>query len=114
MFVVRYAVAVLFSTPRLTVRCMRADDAPVVAAYRDDPAVNHFQDWDLPYTEATFLERLALNPEFDTIPEGRWVNLALEVEESGGATVIGDLACHLLEGGRVAELGYTLRTEYQG
>ncbi len=114
MFVVRYAVAVLFSTPRLTVRCMRADDAPVVAAYRDDPAVNHFQDWDLPYTEATFLERLALNPGFDTIPEGRWVNLALEVEESGGATVIGDLACHLQEGGRVLEIGYTLRTEFQG
>jgi len=93
---------------------MRADDAPVVAAYRDDPAVNHFQDWDLPYTEERFLERLALNPGFDTIPEGRWVNLALEIDAPGGGIVIGDLACHLQEGGRVAEIGYTLRTEYQG
>ena len=38
----------VFTTPRLTVRMMRAADAPVVAAYRADPAVSHFQDWDLP------------------------------------------------------------------
>ncbi|MBI4934094.1 MAG: N-acetyltransferase [Actinobacteria bacterium] len=104
----------LFSTPRLTVRCMRAADAAVVAAYRNDPVINHFQDWDLPYSEATFLERLAANPEFDTIPEGRWVNLALELDEPGGPVLVGDLACHLHDGGHVAELGYTLRGQYQG
>ena len=114
MFAGGYAGQVLFSTPRLTVRCMRADDAAVVAAYRDDPAINHFQDWDLPYSEETFLERLALNPGFDTIPEGRWVNLALELHEPDGPTLVGDLACHLQEGGRVVELGYTLLAEYQG
>lgn len=93
---------------------MRADDAPVVAAYRNDPAINHFQDWDLPYSEETFLSRLAASPTFDTIPEGRWVNLALELQEPGGATLVGDIACHLHDGGRIVELGYTLRSEYQG
>ena len=50
---------ILFTTPRLAVRMMRDADAPVVAAYRDDPAVNVYQDWDLPYTLEIARDRLA-------------------------------------------------------
>jgi RimJ/RimL family protein N-acetyltransferase len=90
---------------------MRDTDAPVVAAYRDDPAVNVHQDWDLPYTVEIARDRLAQQADLDGVTAGRWVNLALIIEDG---TVIGDVACHLHESGRVAEIGYTLRTEFQG
>ncbi len=100
----------LFSTPRLTVRTMRVDDAPIVAAYRDDPIISEFQDWDLPYTLARATERLAEQEKFDSIVPGEWMNLALVLDDE----VIGDLACHLDETGHVLEIGYTLRAEFQG
>lgn len=115
MFAVGYARAmpadILFTTPRLAVRMMRDADAPIVAAYRDDPAVNVYQDWDLPYTLEIARERLAGQADLDGVTAGRWVNLALVLPDG---TVVGDLACHLHEHGRVAEIGYTLRTEFQG
>ncbi|MEN9644409.1 MAG: hypothetical protein RL238_1078 [Actinomycetota bacterium] len=114
MFVVRYDSAMLFSTPRLTVRTMRAEDAPVVAAYRDDPAVSHFQDWDLPYTLERAQERIATRAAFTGPTPGEWVNLALVLGDPDTGTVIGDVACHLDDTSSVAEIGYTLRTEFQG
>ncbi len=114
MFAVGYDPVVLFSTPRLTVRMMRESDAPVVAQYRDDPAISVFQDWDLPYTVDHARQRLAEQADFDAIPVGKWANLALVRRDDPEQTVIGDLACHLHESGRIAEIGYTLRTEFQG
>lgn len=114
MFAAGYDRAVLFSTPRLTVRMMRLSDAPVVAAYRDDPAIHVFQDWDLPYTLERAQERLAEQAHFHDIPAGDWVNLAMVRRDDPTDTPIGDLACHLHESGRVAEIGYTLRSEFQG
>ena len=114
MFAVGYDRAVLFSTPRLVVRMMRESDAPVVAAYRDDPAINVFQDWDLPYTLQQAQERLAEQAQFDQVPAGHWVNLAMVQRDDPTDTPIGDLACHVHESGGIAEIGYTLRTEFQG
>ncbi len=114
MFAVGYHAPVLFSTLRLAVRIMLESDAAVVAAYRDDPAISVFQDWDLPYTVVHARERLAEQADFDGIPVGQWANLAMVRRDDPEQTVIGDLACHLHESGRIAEIGYTLRTEFQG
>ena len=114
MFAVGYCAPMLFSTPRLDVRMMLESDAPVVAQYRDDPAINHFQDWDLPYTLEVARDRLSHQSMLDGITPGKWVNLALVRRDDPEQTVIGDLACHLHESGRIAEIGYTLRTEFQG
>lgn len=89
---------------------MREADAPIVAAYRDDPAINVFQDWDLPYTLERATKRLAEQAGFDTIIPGGWMNLAMELD----GELIGDLACHVDETGHVAEIGYTLRAEFHG
>ena len=40
------------TTERLTIRMMREPDLGPVLAYRSDPDIAHFQDWDMPYTEA--------------------------------------------------------------
>jgi RimJ/RimL family protein N-acetyltransferase len=93
---------------------MHVSDAPVVAAYRSDPVINVYQDWELPYTLEHARERLAEQARFVDIPVGNWVNLALVRRDDPDETVIGDLACHLHESGRIAEIGYTLRTEFQG
>lgn len=115
MFVKGYPGAMLFSTERVTVRMLREDDAPVVAAYRSDPAVNELQDWDLPYTLEMARSRLAAQAHHTAIPSGEWVNLAIVLgSDPETGTVIGDLACHLQPNGRIAEIGYTLRTEFQG
>lgn len=103
----------LFSTPRLSVRMMRIEDAPVVAAYRDDPAVNHFQDWDLPYTLERAQQRIAETVQLGGITPGEWLNLAVVLGHDDGE-LIGDLACHLDDTSSVLEIGYTLRTEHQG
>jgi RimJ/RimL family protein N-acetyltransferase len=105
---------VLFTTPRLSVRMMRLDDAPVVAAYRDDPAISEYQDWDLPYTLERAVERLTEMATFDGPTLDHWVNMALVRRDDPQGAVIGDLACHLDATGSVAEIGYTLRTEFQG
>jgi RimJ/RimL family protein N-acetyltransferase len=89
---------------------MRVEDAPVVATYRADPAISHFQDWDLPYTLERAIVRLQDQSALEGITPGHWVNLGMEYE----GELIGDLACHLHDNGRVAEIGYTLRSEFQG
>jgi RimJ/RimL family protein N-acetyltransferase/GNAT superfamily N-acetyltransferase len=114
MFAVGYDHPVLFTTPRLAVRTMTVDDAPVVAAYRDDPAISVYQDWDLPYTLERAVERLTEIAELDGPTPDRWVNLAVVRRDDPDGTVMGDLACHLDATGSVAEIGYTLRTEFQG
>ena len=113
---------------------MRVDDAPVVAAYRDDPAISVFQDWDIPYTLERAVDRLNAQAALHGPTPGEWVNLAMVLRDPTDAgpvggpagatgdgeapepfdTPIGDLACHIDETGAVAEIGYTLRTRYQG
>ncbi|MFZ4721508.1 MAG: GNAT family N-acetyltransferase [Ilumatobacteraceae bacterium] len=105
----------LFSTERLDVRMLVASDADVVAAYRNDPAVNAMQDWDLPYTPERARDRLAAQAHLTGPTAGEWVNLGVVLRDGPDAgTLIGDLACHLDDTASVAEIGYTLRTEFQG
>jgi RimJ/RimL family protein N-acetyltransferase len=97
------------SSPRLHLRPMRQDDAPVLAAYRSDPAVAAYQSWNLPYTLAD-AEALIAEMEGRVPGDPGWVQLGLE-EHSGGG-LIGDVALNTT--GHEAEVGVTLSATAQG
>ena len=97
-------------TERLRLRAFEPGDAPVLAAYRSDPEVARYQDWDMPYSEAratTLIDGQAgvAGPVLDG-----WQQIAIEHE----GELIGDLALHLDDSGRLAMLGYSFRTDRQG
>jgi RimJ/RimL family protein N-acetyltransferase len=97
-------------TSRLRIRMMREDDAEVLTAYRNDPEISAMQDWDLPYTLERARARLAEQAGRDDIAAGEWTSLAVEAD----GQLVGDVACHLDDTGAIAEIGYTLRREFQG
>ncbi|WP_232660578.1 GNAT family N-acetyltransferase [Pseudonocardia sp. TRM90224] len=96
-------------TARLALRALVPSDAPVITAYRNDPAVARFQDWDLPVTaEATraYVERQS---QVTGPVVGKWVQIGVEYE----GELAGDLAVGLDDTGRIATIGYTLRADRQ-
>jgi RimJ/RimL family protein N-acetyltransferase len=98
------------TTQRLRIRMMREADAEIVTGYRNDPDIAALQDWDLPYTLERARTRLAEQASRNDIAPGEWTTLAVEVD----GEVAGDVACHLDDHGAIAEIGYTLRGEFQG
>lgn len=97
-------------TERLLVRVMRTSDAPVFAAYRNDPEVARHQLWDLPYTLDDATELLRGQDAQDDLELGAWTQLAVEHD----GQVVGDVCTHVDETGGVAEVGFTLAREHQG
>ncbi len=98
------------ATPRLTLRVMHSSDAAALAAYRADPEVARYQDWDLPYTEADAQRTLAPQDVLDDLdPEG-WTQVAIEHD----GEVVGDVAVGLQPERGAAALGYTLARSAQG
>ena len=96
-------------TERLILRLLRPDDAPVLAAYRNDPAVARYQGWPLPYT-AQDAEELIAEMAGRVPGDLGWVQIGLEHWDS--CALIGDVA--LNTGERQAELGVTLCAAAQG
>ena len=98
------------STPRLTLRALRAGDAAVIHAYRNDPETARYQDWSLPFSLAA-AEQLVVEQADIVGPErGGWIQLA--VEHHG--ELVGDLAVGLDRTGTMATVGYTLRPDHWG
>lgn len=93
-------------TERLLLRAMTLADAPALAERRSDPSTAQYQGWTIPYPleRAEHLIENVLSAA-DLVP-GEWFQLAIERLEDG--VVVGDLAVHLSENARTAELGYTL------
>lgn len=97
------------TTSRLTLRAFRTDDAPILAAYRDDPEVARLQDWPLPYGLES-AHRLIEEQTNVTDPRvADWVQIAVEHADE----LIGDVAVGLDTTGQLATIGYTLRAERQ-
>ncbi len=97
-------------TPRLTLRSLRADDAPTFVAYRNDPEVARYQDWPLPLTPEAG-QAFVLEQSDVTGPRaGEWVQIAVDHE----GELIGDLAVGLDGTGKLAMIGYSLRADRQG
>lgn len=102
-------------TDRLRLRVMRPADAPVLAAYRNDPEIARYQDWHLPFTEADAHRMLAGQADVDDLVADDWVQIAIELREGPDGTplVVGDAAIGL-RGAGIAMLGYTLAPEWHG
>lgn len=101
-------------TDRLVLRIMRTSDAPVLAAYRNDPAIAEHQLWDLPYTVEHAQELLADQDALDDLRRGGWTQVAVELGGPMGGSMVGDVVAHLHETGGVAEIGYTLAADHHG
>ncbi|HTJ40086.1 MAG TPA: GNAT family protein [Dactylosporangium sp.] len=100
----------LLQTDRLLLRRFRADDAPVVCAYRSDPDVARYQGWDAPFPIEAAERFVAAVAERDPREEG-WFQYALERRADGA--LIGDVGVNRHDEGRQAELGFTLATAFQ-
>lgn len=101
----------LLETPRLRLRRFRVDDAPVLAAYRSDPAVARYQTWSAPVSVADAARAVREFAEGDPARPG-WFQYAVELK--AGKRLIGDVGVHLHENLMQAELGFTLAAEHQG
>lgn len=100
----------LITTERLVLRRFRAADAPVLAEYRSDPAVARYQSWDAPFSllraETAVANFIASDPDL-----AGWFQYA--VERAADRVLIGDVAVHLHDNLKQAEIGFTLATAYQ-
>jgi RimJ/RimL family protein N-acetyltransferase len=97
-------------TERLVVRPLRSDDVPTVVAYRNDPAVARYQDWDLPFSPADG-ERMARFLATAPWPlYGDWYQLVIEHD----GVVVGEVGVGRTPKGLQADLGYTLARHAQG
>lgn len=103
-------IALPLSTDRLVVRRFAPGEAATLAAYRSHPDVARYQGWVVPYPEAEAARLLADQADLAGPTPGRWVQLAVEVD----ATLVGDVAVHLDDTGRLADVGYTLDPAHQG
>lgn len=97
-------------TERLVLRPLRRDDVDVILAYRNDPAVAKYQDWALPVTRERVERHVEEQADWDEILPGEPRQIGMELD----GELIGDLFVALDEHGGVAEIGFSLRTEYQG
>ena len=98
------------TTPRLMLRALRAADAPTLVGYRNDPAVARFQDWPIPFDLETAASFIAEQSGVTGPRAADWVQLGIECERE----LIGDVAVGLDGTGKLATIGYTLRSDRQG
>lgn len=100
------------SSNRLILRRFKNSDLEAFVAYRSDPDVARYQDWEN-YSEAQGKEFIQEQSQQDVDIPGTWLQTALELKETG--TLIGDCAIHTLESDpRQIELGFTLSHQHQG
>jgi RimJ/RimL family protein N-acetyltransferase len=97
------------TTERLSLRPLRAEDAEIIAAYRNDPQVAQYQGWPLPYTPEDSAQLIA-EMVGRSPGEPGWVQIGLQRVSSG--ELIGDLALNTQ--GQQAEVGVTLSAAVQG
>jgi RimJ/RimL family protein N-acetyltransferase/ribosomal protein S18 acetylase RimI-like enzyme len=97
---------------RLLIRPFQPADAAGLAERRNDPDAARYQDWELPYTmnqaEKIVLELAAMDgPQNDEW----WMAVVCDINTG---RVIGDLALHLSQEARTAEVGYTFAKRHWG
>ncbi len=101
----------LVETKRLILRRFRAADAPILASYRSIPAVARYQSWEAPFpllrAQTAVANFIASDPD-----QAGWFQYAIEHAED--RALIGDVAVHLHDNLRQAEIGFTLDPAYQG
>ncbi len=98
---------------RVILRRFRRADLATFVAYRCDPAIARYQGWEAPYPEADgqrlIESMLAQHPD----TPGMWYQYATALKATG--ELIGDCGCCADSGdARLAEVGYTIASRYQG
>ncbi len=101
---------VILRSQHLTISVAQPSDAVVLTAYRNDPEIAKYQDWELPVTFERTLARLEQQVDRDDVTEGHWVSFVMR----HGDAVVGDVVAHFREGGGIAEIGYTLSPAHHG
>ena len=98
------------STEKLVLRAFRDDDLDEFLAYRNDPEVARFQDWEGISREAAsaFLRR---NAQSSPGTPGQWQQIAIALKLSD--RLIGDIGLYRRDDGS-AELGFSLAKRHQG
>jgi RimJ/RimL family protein N-acetyltransferase len=99
-------------TQRLLLRPAVPEDARLLAERRSDPQVAKYQNWTLPYplerAEKMVSEIVAMDgPE----NEEWWMATVCDIDTG---EVLGDLALHLSQESRTAEIGYTFASQHWG
>ena len=97
-------------TERLTLRAFTADDTATFAAYRNDPEVARYQDWELPVDPEGVARFVASQLSVTGPVPGDWVQIAVEFD----GELAGDVAVGLDPSGALAIIGYTVRRDRQG
>ncbi|MDH4363427.1 MAG: GNAT family N-acetyltransferase [Acidimicrobiia bacterium] len=100
------------TTPRLVLRAPEPDDVDALFRRRNDPEVARWQNWTLPWPPVSADKIVADTVAMGGPGDGQWWMVTV-VEQAGGETV-GDLALHLSNGGRTAEIGYTFASAHWG
>jgi RimJ/RimL family protein N-acetyltransferase len=99
-------------TARLRLRRLTAADLPALIAYRNDPEVARYQNWETFSAEeadAFLREQDATEPG----TPGSWFEIAMEEKASG--TMVGDCALHVRKDDpRQGEIGFSLSRAHQG
>ncbi len=98
-------------TERLLLRRLQESDLVPFLAYRNDPEVARYQDWEGCSEEEARSMILGLEREEPFAP-GEWFQFAVELRETG--ELVGDLGFRVEKDGRQAEVGYTLARERWG
>lgn len=98
---------------RLLLRPLAVEEAPVVVAYRREPAVARFQGWGVVDPGEIARDLAAMQTRTPCDVPGPWFQLAV-VERATGA-IAGDVGVRrLAEAPDTAEIGYTIAPPYQG
>jgi len=100
----------LIATERLVLRRFRPADAAVLAAYRSEPEVARYQSWDAPFpllrAETAVANFIASDPD-----KPGWFQYA--IERTADHELVGDVAVHLHDNLKQAEIGFTLAKQHQ-
>ncbi len=99
-------------TSRLLIRSFARDDAQGLFERRNQPEVAAYQNWTLPFSLERAKEIAAENAAIGGPTNENWWMAAVCHPDSG--EVFGDLALHLTQEARTAEVGYTFSREHWG
>jgi aminoglycoside 6'-N-acetyltransferase len=97
-------------TPRLTLRALVPSDATIQAAYRNDPEVYRYQDWEVPVTLEAANTFVAEQAGVTGPRPAEWVQIGIDHD----GDLVGDVAVGMDGTGKLAMIGYTLRADRQG
>ena len=99
------------ATSGLVLRPFRDADVDGLVAYRNDPEVARYQDWEGISRDGA-LALVRAHEQTDLGAPGRWQQIAIALAPDG--ELIGDIGLFLRADGRSAVLGFTLAGGYQG